>query len=237
MTHKLNDAFIMQKRFSQSAAHELRTPLAVIKTKLDVFKKKNVHSIDDYNSLIDIISSHTNRLSNIVTSLLELTNMEDIQLDENVNLDKIFNSIKDDLAILCENKNIEVNVSHNNINILGNYNLLYRAFYNIVENAIKYNNSNGKIDIEIDSNDNKVIIKISDTGLGIPYDMKKDIFEPFFRVDKSRSRQIGGAGLGLSIVKTIIEKHNGTITVTDNKPKGTVFTIVIYIMRIVEKYG
>ena len=229
MTHKLNDSFLMQKRFSQNAAHELRTPLTVLKTKLDVFKKKNTHTADEYNSLVEVISSHTDRLSSLVKSLLDLTNMNDIDLNENITLYTLIENIKNDLSSLSNENHNDINIKGKDISILGNYHLLYRAFYNVVENAIKYSDINGKIDIEISSNKDKAIVKISDTGIGIPNDMKKDIFEPFFRVDKSRSRQIGGAGLGLSIVKAIIEKHNGTIAVTDNGALGTTFEITLYI--------
>lgn len=227
MTHKLNDSFLMQKRFSQNAAHELRTPLTVLKTKIDVFKKKNTHTADEYNSLVEVISTHTDRLSSLVKSLLDLTNMSDIDLNENITLYTLLENIVNDLASLAINNHIEIKMKGNNISILGNYDLLYRAFYNVIENAIKYNNKNGRIDIEININKERTIVKISDTGIGIPNDMRKDIFEPFFRVDKSRSRQIGGAGLGLSIVKAIIEKHGGTITVADNDAVGTTFVITL----------
>ena len=227
MTHKLNNSFLMQKRFSQNAAHELRTPLTVLKTKLDVFKKKNIHTADEYNSLVEVISSHTDRLSSLVKSLLDLTNMNDIDLNENITLYTLIEKIIDDLVSLSNENHIDINIKGNNISILGNYDLLYRAVYNIVENAIKYSNKNGRVEIEISSYKNRAIVKISDNGIGIPNDMKKDIFEPFFRVDKSRSRQIGGAGLGLSIVKAIIEKHNGTITVANNEAVGTTFTITL----------
>lgn len=227
MTHKLNNAFLMQKRFSQSAAHELRTPLTVIKTKLDVFKKRKAHSIDEYNSLIEIMSSHTNRLSNIVKSLLSLSNTEDIELDESIDIYNLLQDIKKDLYTFAISKCVDINIENSKVNVLGNHDLLYRAFYNIIENAIKYNTKDGKIDVKIISNKNSCSVKIADTGIGIPDDMKMDIFEPFFRVDKSRSREIGGAGLGLSIVKSIIEKHSGTIAVESNEAMGTTFIITL----------
>lgn len=227
MTHKLNDLFLIQKRFSQNAAHELRTPLTVIKTKLDVFNKKKTHTEDEYNSLVEVISAHTDRLSSLIKNLLDFTNMNDLSFDEDISLYTLINSIKNDLDSLANDKLIDINIKGENISIFGNHDLLYRAFYNVIENALKYNKKSGRVDIEIVPYNDRAVLKISDSGIGIPNDMKKDIFEPFFRVDKSRSRQIGGTGLGLSIVKSIIEKHNGTITVADNKTVGTTFTITI----------
>lgn len=225
MIHKINDAFLMQKRFSQSAAHELRTPLAVLKTKVDVFKKRQTHTMEEYNSLVEIISSHTNRLSNLVKSLLDLTNFEELNLNENIYLLNLIGDVVHDLYLIAKNKSIEINIQGEEKSVLGNHDLLYRAFYNIIENSIKYNKDNGQIHIQVESQENNVIVAIADTGIGIPDNMKKDIFEPFFRVDKSRSRQVGGAGLGLSIVKSIIDKHNGIIEIYDNNHCGTVFKI------------
>ncbi|MBZ9685667.1 HAMP domain-containing histidine kinase [Clostridium estertheticum] len=227
MMHKLNEAFLMQQRFSQSAAHELRTPLAVLQTKVEVFKKKKSHTSEEYESLIEVIGNHTNRLIALVKNLLDMTNMEDLELNEEISLKNLVDDVASALSLLSKDKNILINLPSDDRTVLGNYDLLYRAFYNLIENAIKYNNANGQIDISIIFGGEKSVVEISDTGIGIPQDMQQIIFEPFFRVDKSRSRQMGGAGLGLSIVKTIIDKHNGEITVTDNKNGGSCFKIVL----------
>lgn len=221
MTHKLNDAFTMQRRFSQNAAHELRTPLSVLKTKVDVFRKKDTHSKEEYDSLIKVVSTHTDRLSSLVKSLLDHTNMDHLNLNENIYICDILQSVVQDLSSLSKDKNIEVKISGEDKIVHGNSVLLYRAFYNLVENAIKYNIDMGTVDLIIEGTKDRTTIEISDTGLGIPDEMKDSVFEPFFRIDKSRSREIGGSGLGLSIVKSIIHKHKGEITITNNEPTGT----------------
>lgn len=226
MTDKLNKSFEIQKRFSQSAAHELRTPLTIIKTRLDVFKKKN-RSQEEYEALIDSMRENTERLSNIVESLLNITNFNEVDINEDVYIDDIFNQIIGELAPYVKEKNINIIYEEKNIYVKGNELLLYRAFYNIIENAIIYGEDKGYIKIEVDNKKNDTIFMIKDNGVGIPDDLKKDIFEPFFRVEKSRSRKLGGAGLGLSIVKEIIKKHNGKIEVLNNLPKGTVFKMIL----------
>lgn len=224
MTKKLNEAFLMQKRFSNSAAHELRTPLAVMKTRLDVFKKRKNPSIEDYNNLIESIRNQVSRLSDIVNSLLSLTNMESIDLSQDIYLKSLIQSVCNDLYSMSENKHIDINIKGDNLNIKGNYGLIYRAFYNLVENSIKYNYENGTVDISIEQ-DTEIKVIIRDSGIGIPDNMKEQVFEAFFTVDKSRSRKLGGAGIGLSIVKSIIDNHDGSIVITDNIDNGSIFTI------------
>ncbi|MGL5066239.1 MAG: sensor histidine kinase [Sarcina sp.] len=221
MNKRLNEAFMMQKRFSNSAAHELRTPLAVMRTKIDVFNKRKHSSIEDYDKLIELMKKQLVRLSDIVNSLLSLTNMEDLDISKDINLKTLVNYVFNDLSSLAQKKKIDINIIGQDSLIKGNYDLIYRTFYNLIENAIKYNCEKGRVDIEI--KEKKVIIK--DTGIGIPDEMKEQIFEAFFTVDKSRSRMLGGAGIGLSIVKTIIERHNGKILVENNDPKGSIFEI------------
>lgn len=224
MTKKLNDAFSMQKRFSNNAAHELRTPLTVMRTNLEVFKKRKNPTSEQYDELIEKMRNQLIRLSDLVNSLLSLTNMGDIELSQNIHLKTLLKSICSDLFFIADKKNIEINITGEEIDIKGNYDLIYRAFYNLIENAIKYNHENGKVDINIEHS-REAIITIKDTGLGIPDDMKDDVFEPFFTVDKSRSRKLGGSGIGLSIVKSVIDKHNGNIKITNNEDIGTIFTV------------
>ncbi|WP_312470693.1 HAMP domain-containing sensor histidine kinase [Neobacillus sp.] len=227
MTDKLNNTFMMQRRFSASAAHELRTPLAVLQTKVDVFKKKNAHTIEDYDALISIIEKQTTRLRRLVGNLLDMTNMDDKDEQSSIFLKEIFDDIISELSSIANEKNVQLSLNCDDSVVKGNTNLLYLAFYNIVENGIKYNVENATVDIVVERlNKEQVLIEIKDTGIGIPDEMKKNIFEPFYRVDKSRS-QIGGAGLGLSIVDSIIKKHNGTITVTNNEGGGTCFKIIL----------
>lgn len=224
MTRKLNESFLMQKRFANSAAHELRTPLTVMRTKLDVFKKRKNSSIEDYDNLIESMRNQLIRLSDIVNSLLSLTNMEDIDLCQHIHLKNLIQSVCNDLYYISEGKNIDINIYGKDVNMKGNYDLIYRAFYNLIENSIKYNYENGRVDISIEEN-NEVVVIIKDSGIGIPNDMKDKIFEAFFTVDKSRSRKNGGAGIGLSIVKSIIDNHKGGINIRDNTDSGSIFTI------------
>lgn len=224
MTRKLNEAFVMQKRFTNNAAHELRTPLAIMRTRLDVFQKRKNHSIDDYDNLINSMRGQVIRLSDIVNSLLSLTNMEDINLSQKIHLKNLIKTVSNEVYSLAESKNISINITGEDIILKGNYDLIYRVFYNLIENSIKYNLTNGNVDINIVEDETiKVIIK--DTGLGIPDDMKEQVFEAFFTVNKSRSRDLGGAGIGLSIVKSIVEKHNGSILITNNNNRGSIFTV------------
>lgn len=225
MSRKLEVAFATQKRFSQSAAHELRTPLTVLKTKVDVFKKKTDHKPEEYDDFLTVISTHTNRLSHLVKDLLELTNLDALECDEQIKIKKLLSEVTGELGILAEGKNIHIAILGQEHIIKGNQSLLHRAFYNIIENAIKYNHENGSVEILLSVQDSYLMVKIRDSGMGIPEEMKEYIFEPFFRVDKSRSRQMGGAGIGLATVKSIIDNHGGEITVLDHDNGGTVFEI------------
>lgn len=228
ITDKLSEAFLIQKRFSASAAHELRTPLTVLQTKLDVFKKKNEHTVAEYDSIIIAFEKQIHRLRALVSNLLDMTHMNDNNDTSYMSLEELFEDIVSELSAISNAKNITLSLQCDDSEVFGNPDLLYRAFYNLVENGIRYNSPNGKVDIEtkkIEKGRCQILIK--DTGIGIPNEMKKHIFEPFYRVDTSRSRAIGGAGLGLSIVDHIIKKHNGSIEVSDNPNGGTCFTIVI----------
>ncbi|MGA3601245.1 sensor histidine kinase [Lysinibacillus agricola] len=227
MTDKLNNAFLIQSRFSANAAHELRTPLAVLKTKVDVFKKKNAHSTEEYDALINVFEKQTQRLSELVFTLLDMTNMNDEFENGTICLKDVFEDIVSELSHIADEKEVKLYLDCDDSVVYGNTDLLYRAFYNIVENGIKYNIDGGKVMINVKSDKKQIMVEIKDTGIGIPDEEKKTIFEPFYRVDKSRSRELGGSGLGLSIVQSIITKHNGNIVVTDNENGGTCFEITI----------
>lgn len=227
MSGKLNEAFAMQKRFSQSAAHELRTPLTVLKTKVDVFKKKKEHTPEEYDKVLSIIATHTNRLSDLVKNLLNLTNMDALPCNEAIKLKKMLADVSEELSDLTKDKNVTVTLCGEEQTVFGNHSLLHRAFYNLIENAIKYNTENGKVQILITSALDRCTVRIADTGIGVPDELWELIFEPFFRVDKSRSREMGGTGLGLSTVKSIVDKHHGQITILENPAGGTVFEITL----------
>lgn len=227
MSCKLDEAFEAQKRFAQSAAHELRTPLTVLKTKVDVFGKKPAHTAEEYDKLLSVIAKHTNRLSELVKDLLELTNIDALDCSDRIEVKTMLSDISRELSDFTKAKNIAITICGEEQTVCGNKSLLHRAFYNLIENAIKYNATNGQIEMLVSKDENHTVITIADTGIGIPAELQKHIFEPFFRVDKSRSRQMGGAGLGLATVKSIMEKHRGEVTVSDNTGGGTVFKIVL----------
>ncbi|WP_374966635.1 sensor histidine kinase [Lysinibacillus sp. RS5] len=227
MTNKLNDTFMMQSRFSANAAHELRTPLAVLKTKVDVFKKKHTHSAEEYDALIYVFEKQIQRLSELVSSLLNMTNMNDELANETICLKDVLEDIVSELSHIAEEKDVTLYLDCDESVVYGNTDLLYQALYNIVENGIKYNIDGGMVIITVKTDKKQVVVEIKDTGIGIPDEEKKNIFEPFYRVDKSRSREMGGSGLGLSIVHSIIQKHNGNILITDHENGGTCFEITL----------
>lgn len=228
MTDKLNETFLIQQRFSANAAHELRTPLAVLQTKVDVFKKSASHTTAEYDTLITVFEKQVGRLRNLVKTLLDMTNIDDYIEQDTIHLKDVFEDIMTELATIAQKHNVTLHLKCDDCTVMGNLDLLYRAFYNLIENGIKYNKDNGNVIVEAKKIQNgKTEIIIRDTGIGISDEMKKHIFEPFFRVDKSRSRSMGGAGLGLAMTEQIITKHNGTIVVLDNENGGSCFKIIL----------
>lgn len=227
MAEKLNRAFSVQKRFSADAAHELRTPLAVMQTKLDVFHKKGQHTPEEYQALTASFQTQLGRLRNMVAELLDMANMEEDWSVEQVALLEVLENVKSDLSCVAEEHNVAVTLSGAACVAQGNPSLLHRAFYNLVENGIKYNVPGGQVDIEVCCGVEQVEVSISDTGCGIPPALQEQVFEPFFRVDKSRSRKMGGAGLGLSMVDAIVRQHGGTVSVTDREGGGSCFTVTL----------
>ena len=245
MTDQLDEAFAMQSRFSVSAAHELRTPIAVLRTKLDVFKKKK-RKQSEYDELVDTMETYIDRLSAIIANLLELTETSELGEVEDVSLDAVITTVVDDLESVAQNNmvNVQVNTqidAHSdtqseaqNLTVKGNANLLYRAIYNLVENAIRYNHKEGSVNIALETEGQECLVTIADTGVGIAPEQRELVFEPFYRVNKSRSREFGGAGIGLSLVKTILKRHGASITVSENTPQGSVFTIRIPLVDAID---
>lgn len=222
MSHKLNQTFAMQQRFAQSAAHELRTPLTVLRTKVDVFRKRTNHNQQEYDTLIEGVAGQTKRLSDLVQELLDLTNLDGVTEREQIPLYELLKQVTIDLSYLAETKKVSLFLNGSEEYVIGNKLLLNRVFFNLVENAIKYNRPNGSVYITVSSGPT---VSVSDTGIGIPKEALEMIFEPFYRVDKSRSRQMGGAGLGLTTAKSIIEQHGGTIEATSSPEGGSCFTV------------
>ena len=241
MTEQLDEAFAMQRRFSASAAHELRTPIAVLRTKLDVFKKKKREQ-HEYDELVDTMETYIDRLSSIITDLLEFAETSELGEVEDVSLDSVIKTVVDDLKPVAQNNMVNVQIDiqpkaqseAQNITVKGNANLLYRALYNLIENAIRYNHKEGLVNIALETEGQECLVTIADTGVGIAPEQRELVFEPFYRVNKSRSREFGGAGIGLSLVKTILKRHGASITVSENTPQGSVFTIRIPLVDAID---
>lgn len=241
MTEQLDEAFAMQRRFSASAAHELRTPITVLRTKLDVFKKKKREQ-HEYDELVTTMETYIERLSSIITDLLEFAETSELGEAEDVSLDSVIKTVVDDLESVAQNNTINMQIDiqpkaqseAQTFIVKGNTNLLYRALYNLVENAIRYNNEEGSVNITLETRGQEGVIIIADTGVGIAPEQRELVFEPFYRVNKSRSREFGGAGIGLSLVKTILKRHGASITVSENNPQGSVFTIRIPLVDAVD---
>lgn len=227
MSQNLSQAFARQKRFSQCAAHELRTPLAVLKTRIALFRKKGLCDTAETAALLNVLEEHTNRLSDLVGDLLALTNMDELERDEPIDLAQLLARTVDGLEALAAEQNIRIQLQAEPGTVPGNATLLERAFSNLVENAIKYNRPNGTVTIRAARQDHLFRVEVSDQGSGIPQELREQVFEPFFRVDKSRSRQLGGAGLGLSLVRAIAELHGGAVRVEEAPGGGSRFIIAL----------
>ena len=247
MLARLDNAFSTQKQFSANAAHELRTPLAVLQTNLEVFEKKQKPEMVEYQQLFTMIKEQTARLSQLVGTLLDMTNLKSVPRTDHVSLEELVDEVFCDLDPVAEKAGISIHFDdsssqdlhtdvhtpdasalNNNIrNITGSYVLLYRAVYNLVENAIKYNRPNGSVTVSVKEKNGQAMILVKDTGIGISPENQKKIFDPFFRVDKSRSRAMGGAGLGLALVDSIAREHGGSVKVLESNEKGSIIALML----------
>lgn len=227
MLARLDESFTVQQQFSANAAHELRTPLAVIQTNLDVFQKKNTQDIAEYSRMLSMVQEQTNRLSHLVEILLEMSNLQTIQKTDTVSLFELTEEVFCDLNAIAEKKRIKLIQNEGDCTITGSYLLIYRAVYNLIENAIKYNQTGGSVTVQVCCAKNEAVLTVSDTGIGISDENYEKIFNPFFRVDKSRSRAMGGAGLGLVLVKAVAEHHNGQVKVLHSNPSGTTICLTL----------
>lgn len=218
---RLEETFATQRQFSANAAHELRTPLAVMSTKFEVFEKNKNPDEADYKEAIGMARSQTDRLSHVIDILLEMTELQSAPKSDSISLSEITEEVICDLVAVAEKKNISLVQDDGEARLTGSDTLVYRAIYNLIENAIKYNKEDGKVSVDITEDENFAKVIITDTGSGIAKEDWDRIFEPFFRVDKSRSRSMGGAGLGLALVKEIAVRHGGDVKVIESSNKGS----------------
>ena len=200
------------------------TPLAVLRTRIDVFRKKERQQTE-YDELVNTMETYVNRLSSLVGNLLELTDTGELPDVQRVSLDSVLAHVAADLGPLAHESNVSLSCHAQPVSIMGNASLLYRAFYNLAENAIRYNFNGGKVELQLSASREGAVATVSDTGVGIAPDVRELVFEPFYRVNKSRSREFGGAGIGLSLVKTILARHGARVAVGENQPQGSVFTV------------
>lgn len=226
MLSRISDAFEIQKQFTANAAHELKTPLAVMQLQLDLFNSEK-HSDNDSQTLETVrkMSEKCEQLTKTVKTLLNMSELQTVARDDRIELDALIEEVTADLDPLAQEKNITLHTECEPVSMTGSDILIYRLVYNLTENAIKYNHSGGEVTVSSKKRNDKIFIMIADNGNGIPDDMKERIFVPFFRIDKSRSRALGGVGLGLSLVKEIVRAHGGSISVKDNSNGGTVFEV------------
>lgn len=232
MLTRLDNAFSTQKQFSANAAHELRTPLAVLQTNLEVFEKKQEPEMVEYQQLFTMIKEQTARLSQLVGTLLDMTNLKSVPRTDQVSLEELVDEVFCDLDPVAEKAGISIHFDDSSsqdshTDVTGSYVLLYRAVYNLVENAIKYNRPNGSVTVSVKEKNSQVMILVKDTGIGISPENQKKIFDPFFRVDKSRSRAMGGAGLGLALVDSIAREHGGSVKVLESNEKGSIIALML----------
>ena len=228
MLERLSDAFEIQRQFTANAAHELRTPLALMQVQLDLYHS-NSHPGNDADTvqMIKMVTEQNDRLNKMVKTLLDMSELQTVGRDDEIILDALVDEVLEDLEPLAEGKNIRLIGKCKDITMVGSDILIYRLVYNLVENAIKYNHSGGQVTVTADRKEKHVYLSVEDTGAGIPEELKERVFEPFFRVDKSRSRELGGVGLGLALVREIVRVHDGSITVKSNPSGGTIFEVVL----------
>ena len=228
MLERLSDAFEIQRQFTANAAHELRTPLALMQVQLDLYHS-NSHPGNDADTvqMIKMVTEQNDRLNKMVKTLLDMSELQTVGRDDEIILDALVDEVLEDLEPLAESKNIRLIGKCKDITMVGSDILIYRLVYNLVENAIKYNHSGGQVTVTADRKEKHVYLSVEDTGAGIPEELKERVFEPFFRVDKSRSRELGGVGLGLALVREIVRVHDGSITVKSNPSGGTIFEVVL----------
>ena len=226
MLERLSDAFEIQRQFTANAAHELRTPLALMQVQLDLYNSAT-HPGNDADTLqtIKMVTEQNDKLNRMVKTLLDMSELQTVGRDDKIVLDAIVEEVLADLEPLAVEKNIKLIGKCEDATMIGSDILIYRLVYNLVENAIKYNHPLGQVTVTAYQRNKHVYLSVEDTGSGIPKELRERVFEPFFRVDKSRSRELGGVGLGLALVREIVRVHDGSICIKSGKTGGTIFEV------------
>lgn len=226
MLERLSEAFEIQRQFTANAAHELRTPLALMQVQLDLYNSAS-HPGNDADTLqtIKMVTEQNDKLNRMVKTLLDMSELQTVGRDDKIILDAIVEEVLADLEPLAVEKNIKLIGKCEDATMIGSDILIYRLVYNLVENAIKYNHSLGQVTVTAYQRSKHVYLSVEDTGSGIPKELRERVFEPFFRVDKSRSRELGGVGLGLAFVREIVRVHDGSICIKSGKTGGTIFEV------------
>ena len=224
MLERLNAAFAAQRQFTGNAAHELRTPLALMQAQLELFSAEHPDVRPETAEFLALLREQTERLTRMTKTLLEMSNLRQVARNEQIQLAPMIEEIFTDLAPLAEKRGVTLTAEGDGV-MTGSDALIYRLVFNLAENAIKYNHSGGSVRVSVTQEPKKLLLRVSDTGCGIPEAYRRSIFQPFFRVDKSRSREYGGAGLGLSLVWEIANLHGGSVWVEESSEKGTVIAV------------
>lgn len=226
MLERLSEAFEIQRQFTANAAHELRTPLALMQVQLDLYNSAT-HPGNDADTLqtIKMVTEQNDKLNRMVKTLLDMSELQSVGRDDKIILDAIVEEVLADLEPLAVEKNIKLIGKCEDATMIGSDILIYRLVYNLVENAIKYNHPLGQVTVTAYQRNKHVYLSVEDTGSGIPKELRERVFEPFFRVDKSRSRELGGVGLGLALVNEIVRVHDGSICIKSGKTMGTIFEV------------
>ena len=224
MMDRLDEGFNAQRQFPGNAAHELRTPLTLMQAQIELFAAEHPDILPETADFLKLLEEQTERMAQMTRTLLEMSELHTIPCNDRIQLFPMIEEIFTDLAPLAEKKSISL--THiGDAFMTGSDTLIYRLLFNLIENAIRYNRDNGAVTVSVTEDDSDLLIKVSDTGFGIPKEYRDSIFQPFFRVDKSRSREYGGVGLGLSLVWNITALHGGEIRAEENSECGTSMTV------------
>ena len=224
MLERLNTAFAAQRQFTGNAAHELRTPLALMQAQLELFSAEHPDVRPETAEFLTLLREQTERLTQMTKTLLEMSNLQQVARNERIQLAPMIEEIFTDLAPLSDKRGVTLTAEGDGI-MTGSDALIYRMLFNLTENAVKYNRLGGSVRVSVTQKPEKLLLRVSDTGCGIPEEYQRSIFQPFFRVDKSRSREYGGAGLGLSLVWEIADLHGGSVWVEESSDKGTTIAV------------